>query len=464
MWEFRFAALAALSIAPFGATAQTGEWNTATGGNSGRTGFVSAMGPTEPSVLWEGSLSAVIAEQPVIDGDVVVSARMESMVNLLHGTQIVAHNIWTGEILWQRELPVDSAVADWRSRVMAISNGLVFATRAGDTNPGYLYALRLEDGSVAWRSADRIDESSIESPAFAGNGDLIVGNFNSLVRIRRSTGETVWSRSRGTPSSDSSAAALSATRAYIWEPSSTGPVVTAIDLATGARLYSSASLGAGVFQQVGLMVASDGTIYAPRTQNSPLTDAFVALQDTGTSLIEKWRVPMGYVPFASFGEGPDGSIYTYAPNRSVVRLDPQEGSVISRSVPIESDFHQPRMTIGADGTIYMTNGGAALGRLYSFNADLTERWRVEYPRSSLGGPALGSNGVLVVCGAGTDMTAYSTKTRLCSADWNNDGVIDSRDMADFLEAFFHGAGDYNHDGETGTWDFFDFLMVFVRGC
>jgi len=70
----------------------------------------------------------------------------------------------------------------------------------------------------------------------------------------------------------------------------------------------------------------------------------------------------------------------------------------------------PRMAIGADGIIYVTNGGFANGALFSFNPDLTLRWSTQITNVNVGGPAIGNNGTLVVCGVGTDVRAYEGGT------------------------------------------------------
>jgi uncharacterized membrane protein (DUF441 family) len=52
----------------------------------------------------------------------------------------------------------------------------------------------------------------------------------------------------------------------------------------------------------------------------------------------------------------------------------------------------------------------------------------------------------------------------CPCDWNFDGVVNSQDFFDFLNAFFQGNADFNHDGVTNSQDFFDFLNCFFEGC
>jgi hypothetical protein len=65
------------------------------------------------------------------------------------------------------------------------------------------------------------------------------------------------------------------------------------------------------------------------------------------------------------------------------------------------------MAIDSVGKIYLTNGGFSQGRVYSLNPDLTLRWSEAINNVNIGGPALGQNGTLIVCGTGTDVRAYS---------------------------------------------------------
>ena len=94
----------------------------------------------------------------------------------------------------------------------------------------------------------------------------------------------------------------------------------------------------------------------------------------------------------------------------MIRID-STGTVMNTSQPILLDYPaQPRMAIGADGIIYVTNGGFANGALYSFNPDLTLRWSTPIANVNVGGPAIGDGGILIVCGVGTDVRAYEGGT------------------------------------------------------
>ena len=388
----------------------TDDWTVGVGGKPARHSLSSEYGPTEPNILWQGGLSAVIAQQAVIEGNVLVMPRIQNISDVLHGTLIVAHDLQTGDTLWTVDLPVDFPATDWRNRVSAIRDGRVYATRAGNTNASYMYALDVADGSIIWCSDSLVDESTTEGISFAGNGDLIVGNFSSIMRINATDGSTMWKTTRYSPTSGGSQAAVSGYSVYAWEASGYGPKISVFDITSGGYLYSSYAIGGGLAQQVSPFVGPNGIVYATRTQNNPSTDSLVAFVDIDTALERMWSVPLGYVPFASFGVGPDGSVYSYSTNGEVIRID-SLGTVINTSQQILLDYPaQPRMAIGADGIIYVTNGGFANGALYSFNPDLTLRWSTPIVNVNVGGPAIGEGGILIVCGIGTDVRAYEGGT------------------------------------------------------
>ncbi len=375
------------------------DWSIGTGGNSPRYGYNSAYGPEDTTVLWQGGATSVIAWQPVIDGDIVAVARCADLGDTLHGTKIVAYDLSTGTELWTEDLPIDFPSTDWRNHVSAIKDGKVYASRAGNTNASYMYALDATDGSQIWKSEDIVDECSSEGVAFAPDGDLLVGNFESVMRIDCDDGTTVWETPRSSPTSNGSEVAVFNGKAYGWKSTGYGPAIAVFDIDDGQYLYESDGIEGGFIQQVAPFVGPDGTVYAPRSCNNPSTDYLVAFDDNGSSLVEKWRVEIGYIPFASFGVGPDGSVYTYDRNGAIVRLDPDTGSVVDTSQNISAGIGV-RMAIDGNGRVFAADNDY----LYSFNADLSLRWS-EYIYGVVG-PAMAYDGTLIACGRGTNLIAY----------------------------------------------------------
>jgi len=387
------------------------EWVTGNGGHPSRDGLSAEHGPTAPVILWDTCPhSAVDGVAPVIGGSMVVSSRIESFNDIVHDTWIVAQDLETGAELWSVQLPVNFPDS-WWSDVLAIRDGRVYATRAGNGNSNheYLYALDPADGSIVWPSEALIDMGGAETPSFTSNGDLVIGQFNSILRIDHTDGSTMWETPRLTLADGD--VAVFGNRVYSWEAIPGAGVLDFVvgvyDADDGHRLYGSLPLRSSPFgiNQVGLFVASDGTVYAPMTNNTP-GDALIALEDTGAALVEKWRFPLGYVPIATFGVGPDGSVYTYSEDLEVLRLDPADGHVRNTSIVLySSDYLSPRIAVDARGRVFVTN---TYDTLFAFDPDLRLRWAEFVPLVGYGGPAIGQDGTLVVTGSGTTVRAYRT--------------------------------------------------------
>jgi outer membrane protein assembly factor BamB len=270
-----------------------------------------------------------------------------------------------------------------------------------------MYALDINDGSILWQSEGLVDESSTESTNFREDGALVVGNNRSVLCIDPEDGSTLWEISRSSPTSNGQEVAIYGNKGYIWEPTPFGPEITAIDLARGERLYSSGALSPGLIQQLAPFVGPDGTVYGPRSMNNPVTDSLYALIDTDTGFVKKWAAPIGYVPFSTGGVGPDGSVYTYGRGANVIRLDAETGEILDSSKMIlPGASSSPRMAIDHVGRVYVTNGEFAEGEFYVFDRHLNTLWSTPIRNVNIGGPAIGKNGTLVICGVGTDVRAY----------------------------------------------------------
>ncbi len=420
------------------------DWQTGPGGKPSRHSLSGEIGPQAADLLWQGSISAVVAQQAVIDGDIVVMSRMFNINNVLHGTQIVAHNLLTGDTLWTKGLPVDFPSTDWRSRVSAFRDGAIYATRAGNTNYSYMYALNELNGEILWKSEGLVNESSTEGASFASNGDLIIGNFDNVIRINHLDGTTVWQTLRSCPTTGGGEVAVFESKGYYWEADPYGPKISVIDLESGQYLYSSEALSPGIVQQVAPFVGPDGTVYGTRTMNNTITDFLFALNDKGSYFEVKWSVPLGYVPFGTFGVGPDGSVYSYNQSDEVIRIDPDNGNVIDTSeIVLGGDFSQPRMAIDAQGYVFVTNGGFTGGAFHSFNPDLTLRWTENIANVNVGGPAIGNSGTLIVCGTGNNVRAYQGSYSLVAGFSSDSQEICAGDTIHFYD---------NSNGFVTSWE------------
>ncbi|OPL18939.1 MAG: hypothetical protein AVO35_03140 [Candidatus Aegiribacteria sp. MLS_C] len=379
--------------------AAAAEWNVATGGSPGRAGFCDVTGPDDDGLLWQGGASAVISWQPVISGETMFTARCFDISDVLHGTFIYAYDIHDGTLHWTADLPVDFPATDWRNHLSAARDTVVYASRAGNTNSSYLYALSAFDGSRIWRSEDLVDESSTEGLSFAPDGDPVVGCFGSIIRVESSDGTTVWQVPRNSPTSGGSEVAVYGDRVYGWTAGASGPTIRAFDLDDGAFLYESPPLGGGYVQQAAPFAGPDGTVYAPRSQNNATTDYLFALEDSGTGLSITWQAELGYVPFASFAVGQDGSVYCYGREGQVLRIDPSTGQVTGSSQDVGAGIGT-RMAADAAGRLYVSSGST----LYAFDAALNLLWSDQV--GGIDGPALACDGTMLVCGTGTEVRAY----------------------------------------------------------
>ncbi len=403
-------------------------WNVGPGGNDFRNGLSPQIGPSEPAILWQGGLNSVLAQQSVCDGNFLAMARTHNIGDVINGTKIVVHNLQTGDTLWTAGLPVDFPSTDWRNRVSAIKDGLVYCTRAGNNNESYLYALDVIDGSVVWKSDNVIDEGSTEGLVFAPNGDPIVGSMLYITRFNKANGTTVW-RTERLSYDDGGGVLVANNKVYSIINLINNVGIAVYNLETGEELYTSAQLSGGLVNQLGFFAGSDGIIYLPRCQNNPTTDSLFALKDDGVALRKLWSIPITYTPFATHGIGTDGSVYAYNRNGEIMQLNPENGEVLNTSkVILYGDANSPRMAIDAAGNIFVTNGGFSQGMFYSFNPDLSLRWEETFANINMGGPAIGNNGTLVLTGKGTRVKAYvgtgmpeTDFTKVTEGDFVNDG-------------------------------------------
>lgn len=381
-------------------------WNTSTGGNPQRNGLSNQYGPSDETLLWSGGLNSVIAEPPVSDSIYLAAVRIHNLGDFAQGSKIVMMDIRNGDTLWTKNLPLDFPATDWYNKISAIKDGVLYASRSGNSNQSYLYALDVFDGSVLWKSESLIDESASEGLNFLTNGDLIVGNTQSVLRMNKSDGTTVWETYR-LGYQNGAELAIYDSKIYGIVNDMGFVKVAAFDSSTGVVLYKTSALDGGLVQQHGLFIGLDGAIYFPRSQNNPITDSLYSFTDNGGGFTQNWSIPIHYIPFSSSGIGPDGSVYSYSRSGKVIRINHITGNVTDSSqVILYGNASYPRMSIDAAGIVNVTNGGFSDGAFFSFNADLTLRWQTPITNVYIGGPLIGWDGTLVICGVGSDIRAY----------------------------------------------------------
>jgi hypothetical protein len=397
---------AALLLALAAGPLQAGDW-TNNGGNAARNGLSTEVGPSAPSFLWGSAPSSIIAWQPMVVGSRVFLVRQTGFPpgGEPNGSPVVCLDLDSGAVLWTRHIPY--VAGDWTTWLLGASNGLVYASRSGNggTVQQTVHALDQATGATAWTSVDVIDPGPYDGVVFAPNGDLVVGNTSSVMRLRAADGTTAWSSPRICNVTSSCGVALSANGVYLAEPAPGGNVIRKLDLTSGASLYETPVM-IGFTLQNTPFVGPDGTLYLSRTQSNPITDFFYAYEDTGAALVERWNVPAGWSTASEFGCGPDGSVYMLDPTQRIRRLDPATGATLDMTVdPIGPGNLSPHFAVDAVGRVFVSNGEFASGRLFSFDADLSFRWSLPVTNANQGGPSLGSDGTLVMAGVGSNVFA-----------------------------------------------------------
>jgi outer membrane protein assembly factor BamB len=352
----------------------------------------------------------LIAYQPVIEDDRVFTVRIKYFGDSEdpEDSPIVALDLNTGEELWFAHLP--NNLGDWTTWIAGVRNGLVFSSRSGNgaTVAAKLYALDAVTGGIVWESEDMVTAGPYDGVVFAPDGDPIIGSFTDLMRIDAATGDTVWDSPRVCSVSGNCGAAINGNNVYVADFAGVGGghVIVRFDLETGARQYQSPVMGVGaMLLQNSPMAGPDGSVYLSRTSGNPANDYFFAFSDTGTGFVEKWNLAAEWTTSSEFGIGLDGSVYMVVPGDELVRLDSATGAVTATSGPL-ADFNSPRIAIDGAGNVYLSNRAFSSGRIYVFTADLTPVWDSAVTNINIGGPALGRNGTLVVCGNGTIGRAY----------------------------------------------------------
>jgi hypothetical protein len=402
------------------------------GGNAARNGLTEVLGPTAPTLLWSNSDDfSIIAWQPVVDAQRVYTIRESAFPQNggAAGDELVAYSLHSGDELWRTTLPWGGDTStEWIAWIAGAANGRVYASRASHMQPGPIQAFDGASGTALWTSVATVETFAYDGVVFAPDGDLIVGDWQRILRLEASDGSLVWQTVRSCPVSGTCGPALGPDGVFIDEPAVGGNILTKLDPATGARLYSSPVM-AGFTDQNTPFVSPDGaTVYFSRSQNNASVDFLFAFDDTGAALVQRWSREIRWTTTHEHGIAADGSLYTFLPNDEFVRLDPVTGNVTaSAGVLAPLGNPSPKTAVGVEGTVYVSNGWASTpatdGRLWAFSGDLSVTlFNLTLDRQNQGGPALAQSGSLVVCDR-VGVRAYREDfSRYCSSTPNSTGL------------------------------------------
>lgn len=443
-------------LAPFAVSAASADWPVL-GGNLGRNGLVSAVGPEEPTVAWQGASNSLIAWSPFVEGNRIFTIRQtyaQSPFNPPPGDSIVqCLDLATGATLWTFDCPF--VAGDWTTVVYGVRQGRVFVGRGGNGSSASapVYALDAATGSTIWVSTVEVATGAYDGIVFADDGDPIFASNTLMRRLDWETGALVWSKQRSCSVSGDCGPARAGQAIYVDEVASGGQRISRFDLTTGNRLYQSATMP-GFLSQNTPFCGANGTVFYPRTQGSgsPTVDVFYAFRDTGTALVGLWTTPCLGGAGSQHGITPDGGVVMVNLGGKLEVRDQETGALRHQSkMVVAAQTTQSHVAVDADGKIYYGNGGFP-GTIWCFNPDLTPLWSITVPNLNQGGPVIAGDGSLLVAGVGTNFTCYRDAS-CAPADLDCDGTVGAADLAALLGGWSQGgASDLNGDGTTNSAD------------
>jgi hypothetical protein len=475
----RVRAVLAPSILIIAATAAAASDWTNSGGNAARNGQSAALGPvSDADVRWTTPSSTLISWQPVTLGERIFAVRQTGFPTSggAANDAVVCWNLATGTEAWRVTLPFSGNTSqDWIAWVAGASNGVVYASRSGNgaSVAQKMYALNAATGAELWRSTDTTTAGSYDGVVFTPEGDLIVADFRNVTRIRASNGTTAWRVARLGSVSGNCGAAATSSSVFIVDAIAGGHTIKKLSIATGA-LVAQSSVMSGFTAQNSPFLSPDGsTVYFARSQNNPAVDKLYAFRDDGATLTALWNTPVRWTTSHEHAIGPDGSIYTFLPDDSFVRLNPTTGTVMNSAgilAPLGSPNLSAKTAVDASGIVYVSNGWASnpadSGRVWAFSADLSQLlFTLNLSRQNNGGPAIASDGTLIVCDLSAVRAFRSERTAPCPADFNQDGGVDGQDIEAFFRTWEDGLteADVNQDGGIDGSDVETFMVAWEAG-
>jgi len=397
-----------LCILSFNASAQN--WPSVSGNNQ-RNGLSSITGPSSViSSYWNVTSTnpTTIAENIYTYNDRFVNSRAQFAP--VYIAKIECRNLQTGSLLW--ESPFISAT----SILLALGFD-EHAVYAHDYDTDSVYALSPDDGSILWTCpVTSMSYAPMDGIFFTCERDLVMNGpdpFTSTMRVNRITGDTMWTNDNVISVTPSAVAAMNDSTMYRIDGTITTPKrLYAIDINTGATKYYSADIPGDGDQENPLCIGPDGTIYFLRDGG-----LIYAFRDNGSGFTQLWGYSPVNLPFGFTTLSVDNSgNVLMLDNDKLIRLHRSTGAVMDSSL---ITFPQARITVGADSTVYINDEN---GMYYALSHDLqTVKWSLTVPGNSYAGPVLAKDGIFIICGAGTTITAYKDSVTIAPvADFSAD--------------------------------------------
>jgi outer membrane protein assembly factor BamB len=362
-------------------------------------------GPDQPEVLWQGTtFNTLFGCQIYIWNGYLATMRFQTA----NVSPTVVYDLETGQELWSLDLTGPNS----RTMPVGFRDGTLYLVNYQENGDGdTLYAYDPATGAMLWKADALVRFSIAHMASFTTGGDLVLPSNTHVHRIDRATGATVWSTPRNIPNTGAEYLCVTEDRVYGFEGFiNTDKKLVAYDLATGLKLYETEGLPGHGDQEVPLMADGQGRVFVIRDGTGEVR----AYEDTGTGFTLLWTAATaiaadGVGSTANFGTGPDGTLYFVGESgNTLVRLDPNTGTVQNES-PVLAENMDPRITVATDGTLFVTDGIAAGGRLHALSPDLEVLWQEPFPFNYYSGPALGYPGYLAMTGNGTNLVVYRTQ-------------------------------------------------------
>jgi len=383
----------------------------AVGGNSQHNGLVEdRSGPQTGTIRWTAwSPPTTIGMQVYTWEDYCVVGRFDFGTNTI---RVACNDLLTGDTFWTRNYSGNGKYLPFGCR-----DGHAYVRNFKETGHDSVFCIDLATGDIVWRSPYTVDLGIIWSATYAPNGDLLVpGSDFRILRLNQLTGDTVWTCHRLIPNTGAEGMCVWGDYLFGWRGAINTPKrIVAVELVSGRIVDSSAALAGDGDQELPFSIGRDGTIFCQRDGGT-----LHALAYTDSGFVELWNQPSGGGVSMNFGVGPDSTLYVPRGPR-LFRLQAGTGAVLDSSLPLVPDSTLwPRVSIDREGFVYVATGTYSGGGVWCLTRELDSVWFAPLSSTYYTGPALGKDGITVIAGPGTLLTAYQPVSDIAESPRNAD--------------------------------------------